>query len=90
FVSEGMRYEALLEQLGPIDVPGYQELRDKVMRLKDHASADGFPTGPSHNDFFPLNFLVIEDGTIELIDWEYAGMSDVASDFGTMVVCTQM
>ena len=33
---------------------------------------------------------MIEDGTIELIDWEYAGMSDVASDFGTMVVCTQM
>ena len=90
FVDEGLRYETLLEQLGPIDVPGYGELREKVMRLKEHAAADGFPTGPSHNDFFPLNFLVVEDGQMELIDWEYAGMSDIASDFGTMVVCTEM
>lgn len=30
------------------------------------------------------------EGHIDLIDWEYAGMSDVAADFGTMVVCTEM
>lgn len=90
FVSEGLRYEFMLTELGPIDVPGYQELREKVMQLREYAQADGFPTGPSHNDFFPLNFLVTPSGALELIDWEYAGMSDIASDFGTMVVCTQM
>ncbi|QPL05835.1 MULTISPECIES: phosphotransferase [Actinomyces] len=88
FVEEGLRYEALLSDHGPIEVPGYHELREKVLRLKAHADADGFPRVPSHNDFFPPNFLVAQDGHIDLIDWEYAGMSDVAADFGTMVVCT--
>lgn len=88
FIAEADRYEGLLRQFGPIDVPGYAELRDKVRRLKAFADADGFKVVPSHNDFFPPNFLVATDGTISLIDWEYAGMSDVAADFGTMVVCT--
>lgn len=88
FIAEADRYEGLLRQFGPIDVPGYAELRDKVRRLKTLADADGFEVVPSHNDFFPPNFLVATDGTISLIDWEYAGMSDVAADFGTMVVCT--
>ncbi len=88
FVEEGLRYESLLEEFGPIEVPGYEELRNKVLRLKAFADADGFELGPSHNDFFPLNFLVSAEGRIDLIDWEYAGMSDIAADFGTMVVCT--
>ena len=88
FIAEADRYEGLLRQFGPIDVPGYEDLRDKVRRLKAFADADGFEVVPSHNDFFPPNFLVATDGTISLIDWEYAGMSDVAADFGTMVVCT--
>ena len=90
FVTEGLRYESILSRSGPIDVPGYAELRDKVMRLKECADADGFPRVPSHNDFFHLNFLVGEDGGLDLIDWEYAGMSDVAADFGTMVVCGEL
>ena len=88
FIAEADRYEGLLRQFGPIDVPGYAELRDKVRRLKAFADADSFEVVPSHNDFFPPNFLVATDGTISLIDWEYAGMSDMAADFGTMVVCT--
>ena len=88
FISEGLAYERLLEGFGPIDVPGYGELREKVMRLKAFADEDGFDRAPSHNDFFPPNFLVDSDGHIDLIDWEYAGMSDIAADFGTMTVCT--
>ncbi len=59
-VTEGLRYESVLARSGPIDVPGYAELRDRVMRLKECADADGFPRVPSHNDFFHLNFLVGE------------------------------
>ncbi|MCI6273204.1 MAG: phosphotransferase [Coriobacteriaceae bacterium] len=40
-----------------------------------------------HNDFYDPNFLV--RGTdISLIDWEYAGMSDYASDLGTFICCS--
>lgn len=90
FISEGIKFEKILEESGPIDVPGYSELRQKVIRLKEFADADGFPITPSHNDFFPLNFLIDTEGNLSLIDWEYAGMSDIASDFGTMVVCAQL
>ena len=90
YIQEALRYEQLVERHHPIDVPDYVELRAKVMRLKVAADADDFERVPSHNDFFPPNFLVAGDGHIDLIDWEYAGMSDVASDFGTLVVCTQM
>ena len=90
YIQEALHYERLVERHHPIDLPDYVELRTKVMRLKVHTDADGFERVPSHNDFFPPNFLVAADGHIDLIDWEYAGMSDVASDFGTLVVCTRM
>ena len=89
FVDEGLKYERLLESHGPIDVPGYKELREKVMRLRRHIDADGYAPCINHNDFFYLNFLVAEDGRFNLIDWEYAGMSDPASDFGTFCVCSE-
>lgn len=90
FVSEGTKYEQLLREHGPIDVPGYDELREKVMRLKAFADDDGFDVLPSHNDAFYLNFLLDPEDDMVLIDWEYAGMSDEANDFGTFVVCGQL
>ena len=90
FIDEGLRYESLLLQHGPIDLPGYQELRTKVLRLKEYADADGFPLVPGHNDFFHLNFLVESSNEMHLIDWEYAGMSDEANDFGTLTVCSEL
>ncbi|MFT3876813.1 MAG: phosphotransferase [Propioniciclava sp.] len=90
FFDEGEAYERLLASHGPIDVPGYFELKEKVIRLKRHADADGYPQVPSHNDFFPQNLLIDAGGDIHLIDWEYAGMSDIANDFGTFVVCSQL
>ena len=90
FVEEGLGYERLLAKRGPIEIPGYGELREKVLRLKGLAEQDGFSRCVSHNDFFHLNFLVDEQGEYSLIDWEYAGMSDEASDFGTFTVCCEL
>ena len=44
----------------------------------------------THNDFFMLNFLIDDQDDMSLIDWEYSGMSDYASDFGTFAVCCQL
>lgn len=86
YLQEGLKYEALLLAKGPIDVPGYEELKDQAARVRQCASADGAPTCLTHNDFFNLNLLYAEDGSLNLIDWEYAGMADYASDYGTFVV----
>lgn len=90
FIKEGLRYEQILREMVGVDVPGYAELKEKVLRLKGYADADGFPVVPSHNDFFHMNMLTDQSGRLHLIDWEYAGMSDQANDFGTMVVCSQL
>ena len=86
YFDEGMKYESLLLTKGPIEVEGYDELREQARRVKEHAEADNMPHCLTHNDFFNLNLLYDEDGHLYLIDWEYAGMADSASDFGTFVV----
>ena len=86
YFEEGQSYEALLLRKGPIDIAGYDELKAQAVRAHEFAVADGAPTCLTHNDFFNLNLLYDENGNLNLIDWEYAGMSDYASDFGTFVV----
>ena len=90
FFLEGERYTDLLKTKGEIDIPGFAAMREQAKRLHDFVEADNEAVCLCHNDFFPLNFLLEEDGSLSLIDWEYAGMSDYASDFGTFVVCSQL
>ncbi len=91
FFEESKRYEELLGGAAALDaIPGYQEMAKKAARLKCFVEADDAPVCLTHNDFFYLNFLLDEDDRYYLIDWEYSGMSDYASDFGTFVVCSQL
>ena len=90
FYAEAKRYEQLLLKKGPIDIPGYAEMASKVDRLEAFVKADQAPVCLCHNDFFFMNFLIDESDKYYLIDWEYAGMSDYANDFGTCTVCCQL
>ena len=90
FFLEGKRYESILLEKGPIDVPGYWEMAEKARRLHEHAEADGAPKCLTHNDFFYLNFLIDESGKFYLIDWEYAGRGAYANEFGTFTVCCEL
>ncbi len=97
FVEEGLKYEGFLRELSDVDVEGYDELKEKVFRLKDYVDHDGVGKQClSHNDFFAFNFIIDTrddnhpHGRLNLIDWEYAGMSDEANDFGTFVVCSEL
>lgn len=90
FFEESARYESLLRRRGPIDIPGYAEMAEKVRRIEAHVKADHAPICLCHNDFFDLNFLVDENDEYYLIDWEYAGMGDYANDFGTLATCCKL
>lgn len=90
FYEEGKLYESLLEAKGTITDLGYCALSEKAAQLKAYVTADNAPVCLSHNDFFYLNFLIDQHGDVNLIDWEYAGMSDYAHDFGTFVVCSEL
>ena len=88
FFTEGKRYERLLERKsGRIEVPGYAEMAARAEELKRFVDADDARICLTHNDFFMLNFLIDDQDDMSLIDWEYSGMSDYASDFGTFAVC---
>lgn len=90
FYQEAKRYESLLLEKGPIDIPGYAEDAADADALEAFVMADGAPKCLNHNDFFMLNFLIDEADKYYLIDWEYSGMSDYANDFGTFCVCCQL
>lgn len=90
FYQEAKRYESLLLEKGPIDIPGYAEDAADADALEAFVVADAGPMCLSHNDFFMLNFLIDDADRYYLIDWEYSGMSDYANDFGTFCVCCQL
>lgn len=41
-----------------------------------------------HNDCYSPNFLLDDSGKMYLIDWEYSGNDDPASDLGTFICCS--
>ena len=91
FYDESLRYEELLGGPQAVEaIPGYKARAEKFARLKAYVEQDNAPVCLTHNDFFYLNFLLDENDRYYLIDWEYSGMSDYASDFGTFVVCSQL
>ena len=90
FYKEAKRYESLLLEKGPIEIPGYWDLAKRVDQLEEFVLADNALKCLCHNDFFYLNFLIDEENKYYLIDWEYAGMSDYANDFGTCSVCCEL
>lgn len=62
-------------------------LRAAVLEVNNLVCTDGVDPCLCHNDFYSPNILV-KDGDLELIDWEYSAMSDYASDLGTFICCS--
>ena len=77
----------IVRQLDRIDFPGFSDLADLAAELDRLVKADGVAPVLCHNDFCDHNLLV-HDGGIDLIDWEYSAMADYASDLGTFVCCS--
>ncbi|MEI4474100.1 choline/ethanolamine kinase family protein [Frigidibacter sp. MR17.24] len=59
---------------------GWIEMNDRMARQALMAS--GLDLVPSFNDPMPGNFMIGEDGSIMLIDYEYASMNDRCYDLG--------
>lgn len=86
FFSEGKRFERLLEENGPIGITDYEKMRGDIERLKAFVNDDNAEKCLSHNDFASPNMLMTGDLSMDLIDWEYSGKADYASDYGIFVV----
>ena len=90
YLVESKRYEKALLEKKPIRIAGYEQMAANAAKLKAFADADAAPVCLTHNDFFSLNLLLDENDRLSLIDWEYAGMADYASDFGTFTVTCEL
>ena len=63
----------------------YETVRDSVLRIARFLEADFSPV-LCHIDTVEENILVLKDGRIRLIDWEYAAMSDPMMDLSVFII----
>ena len=70
------------------DINGFDELFENMKELYKLVEADNIEKTLCHCDCYNMNFLVDEKGEITLIDWEYSGNDDPASDLGTFICCS--
>lgn len=56
-----------------------------IRRLHSYAERDGVPKTMCHNDINIDNVLLSEDGTLDIIDYEFAGWNDPGYDFGRVI-----
>lgn len=91
FFQKSCDYAGLIEPSDLDAIPNFRQLESEFAHLYDLFSADGVGrTVLCHNDFFYLNLLKDEKGTLSLIDWEYSGMADFSQDLGTFIVCSEL
>lgn len=81
-------YASIIENVGRDSFPDYSDLYDMYKKLYTLAEQDNFEKCLCHNDSYSPNFLIGKDGSMNLIDWEYSGVADPASDIGVFVACS--
>ena len=81
-------FVAKIHEKGEADFPDFQELYAEMEVLFYHTKEDNVPECLTHCDCYDPDFLIGEDGKMYLIDWEYSGNDDPASDMGTFICCS--
>ena len=64
----------------------YQMTKTNVMKLRNFVEKHIEKRCLTHIDAVPDNFLFVEDGSVRLIDWEYAGMQDPHVDIAMFCI----
>lgn len=79
-------YERLCRAHGDILFEDYSLVRGCMKELLDRLDGLGHEKVLSHLDTVVDNFLILPDGEIKLIDWEYAGMCDPLVDIAMCAI----
>ncbi len=79
-------YEKLCKAHGDILFDDYNLVRGYMKELLDQLDGLGHEKVLSHLDTVVDNFLILPDGQIRLIDWEYAGMCDPLVDIAMCAI----
>ncbi len=79
-------YESLCLSHGSIPFEDYESVRTWMFELLDEIGQRKRPKILAHIDPNVDNFLILQDGSIKLIDWEYAGMADPLLDIAMCAI----
>ncbi len=77
-------YAATARQYGVVFPDNIDWLMARLREIEAAFQREPFTPRPCHNDLLNENFL--DDGAIRILDWEYAGMGDVAFDLANFAV----
>ncbi|KEH88681.1 choline kinase [Clostridium novyi A str. 4540] len=79
------KYEDIfMEQNGQM-FEGYMKLKKDIFRYKSILQTLDIKLVPCHNDTVPENFI-LNNGKLNLIDWEYSGMNDYIWDLAAHIL----
>ena len=78
-------YESLWKNKNSI-YPDYKEVKANIFSLKDFIEKNRKPKCLTHIDANCDNFLISPDGSLRLIDWEYASMQDPDIDIAMFCI----
>lgn len=85
FWKEGKRLLKVMRHSGKLEYPGFATMMDRARELHRIAAREPQPLAICHHDIYGPN-LLISDGDIVLIDWEYAGVDDPDTDYATFLI----
>jgi len=78
--GEIFRYLLLCRERNVVHFSGSEKLYEKMKRLAAFVESQNIPKVLCHVDSNPDNFIRLADGSLKLLDWEYAGMCDPVID----------
>ena len=84
--EDALRMERLLKEKDPLCFEEHERLKERVGRLYRMTAGDGIKKCFCHGDTYRPNWMIMPDGKVILIDWEYAGWSDPGIDVGYYIV----
>lgn len=84
--EDALDMEKLLLQKNPDCFRPYEGLKEKIGKLYRQTLGDGVEKCFCHGDTYKPNWMLKPDGSVILIDWEYAGFSDPGIDVGYYIV----
>lgn len=87
--NKTMDFIERLEKIGKTDFDGFSNLLQLMKSVHDRITSDKYAKKClCHCDCYSPNFLIDGKNQMSLIDWEYSGNDDPASDLGTFICCS--
>lgn len=86
--DRSLEFVEKIRHRGRADFADFQNLLDMMEALYKLTKSDGIEERLCHCDCYDPNFLLDENDKMYLIDWEYSGNDDPATDLGTFICCS--